>query len=356
MNVMNFINENKVNMLIGVSVLLLIVIFSLLANGNGNTNPPTDLNTTEGEFSVSNETISNLEGLLEDLIYLNTGTKGDVAYTSGKMDGEYKVLTFVIGGGTVQDIYVSKDEKYLLQAPPISISEMMGEIAIAKVQMDEYLANQTNGAEVETKDLVKTDKPTVELFIMTYCPYGLQAQKALLPAAKLLGDKADIKVRFVSYIMHPTSGETQENLRQHCMQKEGMNYWNYLDCFLIDGNTSKCLVQSEIDSSLLETCYTTEDEKYSVTALLNDKSTWLGGVYPQFNVDKELNTLYGVQGSPTFVINGVVVSAARNPEAFKDAICNAFITMPEECNTELSTTNMPAMFGYEGTGGNTGTC
>jgi len=353
---MDFIKENKVNLLLGVCAILLISVIYLIATGNGsnNGNIPNNSTVTNETFHVSEKTISDLEGLLEDLIYLNTGTKGDVVYTTGKYDGDYKVLTFVIGEN-VQDIYVSKDEKYILQAPPILISEMLSEIAIAKVEMEQYLANQTLEDEKPT-EITKTEKPVVELFVMSYCPYGLQAQKALLPVAKLLGDKADIKVRFVSYIMHPSSGETQENLRQHCMQKEGMNYWNYLDCFVVDGNTSKCLVQAGIDSSVLDTCYSTEDEKYSVTALLNDKSTWLSGSYPQFNVDKELNTKYGVQGSPTFVVNGVIVNAARNPEAFKDAICNAFSTTPEECNTELSTTNMPAMFGYEGTGGNTGSC
>ena len=45
---------------------------------------------------------------------------------------------------------------------------------------------------------------------------------------------------------------------------------------------------------------------------------------------------YGVSGSPTLIINGTKINAARNPEGFKTAICNAFNEQPEECKTTLS--------------------
>ena len=37
--------------------------------------------------------------------------------------------------------------------------------------------------------IVKQDRPDIKLFIMTYCPYGLQAQKVFLPVYNLLKDK-----------------------------------------------------------------------------------------------------------------------------------------------------------------------
>jgi protein-disulfide isomerase len=44
----------------------------------------------------------------------------------------------------------------------------------------------------------------------------------------------------------------------------------------------------------------------------------------------------GVTGSPSLVINGVIVSASRTAEAYKTAVCSAFNDAPEECGETLS--------------------
>lgn len=40
-------------------------------------------------------------------------------------------------------------------------------------------------------------KPEVELFVMSYCPYGVQAEQELLPFFKKYGDTIDFKLRFI---------------------------------------------------------------------------------------------------------------------------------------------------------------
>jgi len=57
-------------------------------------------------------------------------------------------------------------------------------------------------------DVTKEEKPDVKVFIMSYCPYGLQAQKMFLSVYNLLGEKADMGIYFVNYIMH---GEDEIN-------------------------------------------------------------------------------------------------------------------------------------------------
>ncbi len=37
---------------------------------------------------------------------------------------------------------------------------------------------------------------------MSYCPYGTQAEKGILPVVALLGDKIDFKLRTVHYVLH----------------------------------------------------------------------------------------------------------------------------------------------------------
>jgi protein-disulfide isomerase len=189
-------------------------------------------------------------------------------------------------------------------------------------------------AEVE---VTKADRPDVKLFVMSYCPYGLQAQKMFLPVYELLKDKADMKVYFVNYIMHEKQ-EIDENLNQYCLQKEQPEkYGDYLNCFVQSGNTTACLSQVGANQEKLSACTTQTDQEYSIYSLYNDKSSWLGGAYPRFDVNTDLNEKYDVQGSPTIVINDQVVNVnSRSPEGFKNIVCQAFSSEPEECSQLLS--------------------
>ena len=182
----------------------------------------------------------------------------------------------------------------------------------------------------------KSDYPDVKLFVMTHCPYGLQAQKTILPVYNLLKDKADIGIYFVYYIMHEKI-EIDENLRQYCIQQDNKDkYFKYLECFTGEQNTTKCLAQAGIDVNKTNSCISQTDQQFKVTESYNNKSTWLSGRYPLFDVHKDLNEKYGVGGSPTLIINDKDSSAERTPEGYKKAICEAFNVAPEECNQVLS--------------------
>jgi len=132
--------------------------------------------------------------------------------------------------------------------------------------------------------------------------------------------------------------EIDENLRQYCIQKEEKEkYANYLSCFVISGDSEKCFSQAGIDKTKLENCISVTDKEYNIYALYNDKSTWLNGNFPKFDVHTDLNEKYGVRGSPTTVINDKVVEVSpRSPEKFKETICQAFTSQPEECSQVLS--------------------
>jgi len=221
------------------------------------------------------------------------------------------------------------------------------------VNTGEQTAQQDTTGEPE-----KTDVPTVRLFVMAHCPYGLQAQKALLPVMDLLKDKADIGVYFVNYIMHGKN-EIDENLRQYCIQKEQNDkYGAYLNCFALGAGVEgfdKCLSDAGIDKNKMNSCISATDQQFKITEQYNDKSTWVSGQFPKFSVHDDLNQQYGVQGSPTLIINGKLVNANRSPEEFKKAVCDAFITAPAECNQTLSTEAASSGFGG-GTGTSGGSC
>lgn len=243
--------------------------------------------------------------------------------------------------GRPYNSYATKDGKLLFP----SAIDMTEE---AKTPSEAQPPAQTN--------VPKTDKPQVELFVMSHCPYGTQAEKGMLPAVRTLGDKIDFKVRFVYYAMHPSVGEVEEQLRQYCIQKEQPDvYLKYLACFLnaTDGGSAahseNCRKLTGVNEAKMDSCYEAADEEFSVTKNLKDQSSWLSGRFPLFNTDKELNTKYGVGGSPTLVINGVTVNSGRDSASYLAAICNAFTNKPEECNTQLSTVSPGPGFGYDST-------
>jgi hypothetical protein len=218
-------------------------------------------------------------------------------------------------------------------------------------QVIDISAAQEKTAETP-KEVTKTDKPDVKVFVMSYCPYGLQAQKMYLPVYNLLKDKATMGIYFVNYAMHGKN-ELDENLRQYCIQKEqGDKLAAYLECFTADtyyatcegaecsADYKTCIAKAKIDNVKLSACVSSTDTQFKVSEGYNNKETWLSGKYPTFEVNADLNTQYNVQGSPTIIVNDTDTGSlltARTPEAFKQLICSSFNTQPEECQTALST-------------------
>jgi len=181
-------------------------------------------------------------------------------------------------------------------------------------------------------DAKKNDGPVLQTFVMTHCPYGTQMEKAVLPAYELLKDKANFEIRFVHYTMHGPKEDT-ETKRQLCIREETNKFWSYLSCFIQDETyADKCMSEVGIDKSKIEECMKSRADKY-------------------WDADKELNSQYGVQGSPTTVLDGKEVSLTRTPEAIKQAVCNAFTNKPSECSQALSTRSPAPGFGTSASSG-----
>lgn len=211
--------------------------------------------------------------------------------------------------------------------------------------------NQTPNQQVQTPtNIPKTDKPKVELFVMSYCPYGLQMEKAYMPAWDLLKKKADFSIKFVSYAMHGKI-EVDENTRQYCIQKEQPSKFSaYIKCMYTGKNSAAvdykdCLRQAGVNESNMNSCVQKADKQFGITAKFDDQASWLSGRYPIYPIHQDENNNYGVQGSPTLVINGVQAEVGRTPEAIKAAVCAAFENAPSECNEVLSNASYQPGFG-----------
>ncbi|OGH88481.1 MAG: hypothetical protein A3J93_04425 [Candidatus Magasanikbacteria bacterium RIFOXYC2_FULL_42_28] len=198
----------------------------------------------------------------------------------------------------------------------------------------------------------KTKKPVVELFVMSYCPYGLQMQKAYLPAWGLLRNEADISVKYVDYAMHGKK-EIDENTRQYCVGETHSEeeLISYLQCFSGKDDSAACLKEAKISESKVNTCMASADKQFGITAKFDDKASWLSGNYPIYPIHTELAQKYGVQGSPTLIINGVEAQVSRTPEAVKQAICAGFENPPSECDEALPNIGFQSGFGWVSSSG-----
>jgi hypothetical protein len=249
----------------------------------------------------------------------------------------YEILTSYQGQQI--PVYATKDGKYMfLQS--FNLSE--------KIERPTQQAQQA-----QQQEIPKRDRPEARVFVMSFCPFGLQFLKAYIPVIELLGKKADLQVSFVDYIMHGEK-EFHGNNFLYCVQRvENEKFTKYLRCFVESGDYEKCLDSSGIDKTKVKNCIDSIDKQFNLTNLFKDQSTWLSGRFPKYPVEEELNTKYGVQGSPTFVINGKVVSIERSAEAIKRAICSAFNSPPEECNRTLRTEAESPGIGPIGSGSGT---
>ncbi|RKU23904.1 hypothetical protein C6500_00615 [Candidatus Poribacteria bacterium] len=55
-------------------------------------------------------------------------------------------------------------------------------------------------------------KPEIELFVMSYCPYGVDAERELLPFFEKYGDTIDFKLRFIVGKEEASEGKTSEQI------------------------------------------------------------------------------------------------------------------------------------------------
>src|SRR3989344_7948582 len=180
----------------------------------------------------------------------------------------YKVNVKV--DGQEMPVYISTDGKYLVTSPISLTGITPGANPSANPSASSSPSQQAQSTEVP-----KTDKPKVELFVMSECPYGTQIEKGMIPVVELLKSKIDFEVKFVYYAMHGEK-EVKEQLNQYCIQKEQKaKYWGYLQCFLEAGDSEGCLTKEGIDKNKLKTCTDKADKEFNVMKNFNDKASWL---------------------------------------------------------------------------------
>lgn len=197
-------------------------------------------------------------------------------------------------------------------------------------------------------EIPQTEIPNIKMFVMSFCPYGQQAEAGLGPALEILGDSVEFEPHFVVYSdyasrmgaswedfcldedetycsMHGIS-ELNEDIRQLCIWRDTPEeWWNYVNA-----------LNAECDYTNVDECWegVAEEIGLDVEAIKDcqeNKAELL------LKKEKLLNEKFEVSGSPTVLINDVGYNGGRAPEDYKNGICGAFTEMPGVCEETLDT-------------------
>ncbi len=296
---------------------------------SGQTTETTEGGTTaeSNKFVYDESKINGITNLFSDYFYVySQGQPVEFTYDSYYETDNYVNLVYVFNGQAF-DVYISKDYKYLYPSV-LEYNEFKAEVDAAKAQMGE--APET----AEPEELEQTDTPEVLLFVMSFCPYGNVAEDAMGPVVNAIGDSMYFEP---VYIVSGGPGawsslHGQVELNQDVREKIIYNLYGpeaWMEYVL--------LVNAQCDYTNADECWTGPAEAMGINvseveALFGNSSY----VDELLTKDATLGGMYGVRGSPTLIINGMTMSVARTPDAYKTAVCSADLTPDENCSAELS--------------------
>ena len=162
----------------------------------------------------------------------------------------------------------------------------------APMNLEELLASR----------IAQIGKPTVELFVMSYCPYGVQAEEKLIPVIKKFGDQINFKLQFIAREKEEPSAqditpfvslhgypEVAENIRQLLIAQEYSD--KYLDYILcrgkkVDKSWEDCARKLGIDVAKIQALFDAPEAEQL------------------FRENIQRAAALGIKASPTILVDG----------------------------------------------------
>lgn len=321
----NFL-KNRNNIFIGIAIVGVVITAGLIFGEN---NPSFSMASV---FGKSKDEVGKAA-----IDYINNSGLSNTPASLVGVSEESGLVKIKIKIGTAEfDSYATKDGKLLFPQGFDMAQKKTGSGA-----------NSSQAAPKQPVAVQKNDSPSLEAYVVSRCPFGLQMQRAIADAVKNLPSLAQyVKVRYIGAVSGNTitamhgDAEAKENLRQICIRDEQPSkYWPYVSCQMIKGDTAGCEASTGVDSAKLSACMSTPSK---------------GVAYAQ--KDFELATKYNVQGSPTLILNSAVISESsyggRSSEGVKSMACDGFNSKPSFCSTKLNTAEATTSFSADYSSGN----
>ncbi|MEM0438109.1 MAG: hypothetical protein QXU54_02295 [Candidatus Micrarchaeia archaeon] len=277
-----------------------------------------------GEFTLDQAKAAEVQKIFEDIIYLQSGSKHTLKLENYTDRGSFVELNYVIDGVYPQSVYITKDYAYVMQAPA-KISDVKSEVDAAIKELEK-----------ELEPAEKSDKPSVRLYVMSYCPYGNLAENAFVEVIELMGDKIDFEPVYIisgsggNYrSLHGTAELNQDIREKIVFSKYGAAKWAD---FVYDTNKN-CTLGN------IETCWKEAAERQGIS-VEDVEAEYAANFNAIADAEVAKTEQAGVTASPTLLMNGKKYSGKPFvAEAYKEWVCGGFNTVPAECNTTLSTSS-----------------
>lgn len=263
-------------------------------------------------------------------------------------DAEGKVLAEQLGVKKLPVFYLQGDlqKTYAFKTNPqlpgafIPLAEGF-QLRDEVVKPTYFISDEDRKEHLQTLGITLGDnKPQIDFFIMSYCPYGNQAEEAIAPVYEKLAGLVNFNPQYVIYSNYKGGGEQfcideqsvlcsmhgavelNQDIREVCVKKyfgeraffsfalamnKACDYKNADTCWV---DVAKGL---GLDTQKIQTCFANEALTIGAEEL-------------------RLTKAFGVSGSPSVFIDGEPYRGARTSTAYMRAICAAFDEAPAECD------------------------
>lgn len=177
-------------------------------------------------------------------------------------------------------------------------------------------SNEISNTMVSNETEAQLSKVTIDLHIMSKCPYAVTILRSAIPVVKALGQRVELKIHYIGKgdYQSLSSMHGQEEIIGDILQLCARNYgdtnaWlNFIKCQIqewrqIPLGWERCASSTGLDVAKLVNCYS-----YDEGHKLLEKSF-------------QLSENAGATGSPTMFLNGELYKAGRSEEAIARRVC-----------------------------------
>ena len=180
-----------------------------------------------------------------------------------------------VGNPKKDNIRSGADTSLCLDCHDTKHSPGFDKVVALHTQDVDHSQSPMNLEELLTSRTARMGKPTLELFVMSYCPFGVQAEEKIIPIVKEFGDKIDFKLQFIAEEKEEPSTqditpftslhgypEVAENIRQLLIAQEYPEmYLDYILCRgkKLDKSWEDCAEKLNIDVAKIQKLFDTPE-------------------------------------------------------------------------------------------------
>ena len=178
-----------------------------------------------------------------------------------------------VGNPKKSNIRNGADTSICLECHDTEHSPGFAEVVSLHTKDVDHSRESMNLEELLTSRIARIEKPTLELFVMSYCPFGVQVEEKIIPIVKKFGDQINFKLQFIAQEKESPSAqditpfeslngypEVAEGIRQLLIAQEYPDrYLDYILCRGKELNNSweDCARKFGIDVAKIQTLFGT---------------------------------------------------------------------------------------------------